>query len=79
MKMEQMDSLDLSDQFSYINYFHPTYRLIYMNFLSFHQFLELFKNTELQLMRQPDVTMTSAGQRRQPSLNLVVGPHLSIS
>ena len=29
-----------SDHFSYINYFHPSYGLIYMNFQSFKQFLE---------------------------------------
>ena len=40
MKMVQMDRLDFSDQFSYINYFILSYGRIYMNFRSFNCFLE---------------------------------------
>ena len=44
MQMTYSDSLYFSDQFSYINYFHPSYRLFSMIFQSFNflDFLVLF-------------------------------------
>ena len=39
MQMTYSDSLYFSDHFSYINYFHPSYGLFYMNFQSFKHFL----------------------------------------
>ena len=48
------DSLDFSEQLSYRKHFHPSYRLFYMNFLSFKHILELFILTE----KEYDVSMT---------------------
>ena len=61
MKMVQMDSLDFSDEFSYINYFHLTYGLKDMIFQSFINFLELFEliKSELSRIVIDDVIMTS--------------------
>ena len=48
------DSLDFSEQLSYRIHFHPSYRLFYMDFLSFKHILELFILTEMEY----DVSMT---------------------
>ena len=48
------DSSRRSEQLSYRKHFHPSYRLFYMNFLSFKHILELFILTE----KEYDVSMT---------------------
>ena len=40
MRLTYLDSLHFSDHFSYINYFHPSYRLFSMIFQSFLHFLK---------------------------------------
>ena len=60
MWMTYSDSLYFSDHFSYINYFHPSYGLFYMNFQSFNDFLEfldliLILNIKQKLLSAPTV------------------------
>ena len=78
MKMPKSDSLDFSDTFSYINYFHPSYILISMIFTSFSNFLDLLKS-EKALLRQADVIPASAGQPAGPGQTLTSGAHCSVT
>ena len=77
MKLVQMDRLNFSDNFSYINYFIWSYRLISMNFWSFKHFLE-FSDLLLNKKIPANVFMTSAvchsDVSSQPRSNLTVGP-----
>ena len=77
MKIVQMDRLDFSDHFSYIICLIWSYRIKVMNFLKFKlysgiSYIRLIP--ENQLLRQPDVSVTSAGQRDTSGSNLTVGP-----
>ena len=69
MKIVQMDRLDFSDHFSYINLFILSYRLFSMIFLKF-VIISGISNIRITpvkaLLRQPDVSVTSAGQRGRP-------------
>ena len=76
MKIVQMDRLDFSDHFSYIICLIWSYRIKVMNFLKFKLYSGISYirlNPENQLLCQPDVSVTSAGQRDTSGSNLTVG------
>ena len=81
MKTVQMDRLDFSDHFSYIICLIWSYRIKVMNFLKFKLYSGISYirlNPENQLLRQPDVSVTSAGQLRLAEVKPDVwGPHVS--
>ena len=87
MKMVQMDRLDFSDHFSYINYFIWSYGWISMNFRSFRHFLEfselnyflIYFNSRKELLRQHDLILTSSGQQGGSRSNLTCGGYTSVS
>ena len=68
MKPVQMDRMDFSDHFSYINLFILSYRLFSMIFEVCDHFwnFQYKNNSSNALLRQPDVSVTSAGQRGRP-------------
>ena len=62
--MEQMERLDFSYHFSYINYFIWSYGLFSMIFRSLGNFLEFLNYLKYRnyLLRQHDFSIASAGQ-----------------
>ena len=69
MKPVQIDRMDFSDHFSYINLFILSYRLFFYDFLKFVIISEISCIRIIPvkaLLRQPDVSVTSAGQRGRP-------------
>ena len=63
--MVQMDRLDFSDNFSYINYFIWSYRLISMNFRSFSYFLEFSDISKIEIIQKRVYCVSTASCLRQ--------------
>ena len=77
MKIVQMDRLDFSDHFFIYNLSdlelqNKSYEFLKFKLYSGISYIRIIP--ENQLLRQPDVSVTSAGQRNTSGSNLTVGP-----